>query len=215
MKKYKCVLFDLDGTLANTFPGILHSYQHAARMTGYAIPTEKVVGELIGAHLASVFKDTFKLDDERAKIALDHYRDYYAREGLHEAELYENMDVTLKSLKDKGYFVAVTTLKKETFAKVMLEDLGVAKYFDVIIGMDDKDGLTKAGMLEKAMNIAGASERETVLVGDSSFDERGAVETGTDFIAAAYGFGYKTVDEAKETKSVAVIEKPMDLLDIL
>lgn len=212
---HKCVLFDLDGTLANTFSGILHSYQYAAEMTGYPIPTEKVVGELIGAHLASVFKDTFKLDDERAKIALDHYRDYYAREGLHEAELYVGMEVTLKTLKERGYFVAVTTLKKETFAKVMLEDLGIAKYFDVIIGMDDKDGLTKAGMLEKVMRIAGVSGEETVLVGDSSFDEKGAIEAGTDFIAASYGFGYKSKEEAKATKAVGVIEKPIELLEML
>ena len=56
MKKYSCVLFDLDGTLANTFPGIFHSYQYAAKMMELSLPTEQIVGELIGAPLTEVYE---------------------------------------------------------------------------------------------------------------------------------------------------------------
>lgn len=215
MKQFKCILFDLDGTLANTFPGILHSYQYAAKQINIPLPTEKIVGEAIGAPLAEVFRKRFALSEDVVEKALYHYRKYYAESGIHEVEHYDGMSDTLFELKRRGYVLGVTTLKKESFAKEILSELGVAQYFDIIIGMDNKDVLTKAGMIEKAMKELSVSNEETCLVGDSSYDAIGAQEAKVSFIAVTYGFGFKmgNCDIGYETVSVA--HEPKQLLDII
>lgn len=215
MKKYNCVLFDLDGTLANTFPGILHSYQHAAQMTGFPIPTEQIVGEVIGAPLAEVFRKRFALEETETNEALQCYRDYYAKKGVSEVWHYEGMTETLAELKKRGYSIGVTTLKKESFAKEMLTQLGLSQYFDIIIGMDDKDHLTKSEMIKKAMGILGVAEESTILVGDSSYDAIGAREANVNFIAVTYGFGFKSVEDVKQYSSVGVVKEPIEILEIL
>lgn len=215
MRKYNCVLFDLDGTLVNTFPGILHSYQHAAKMTGFPIPTEQIVGEVIGAPLAEVFRKQFVLGESEIKEALQWYRDYYAKKGLSEVLQYEGMEETLVELKRRGYSIGVTTLKKESFAKEMLEQFGLSKYFDVIIGMDDKDQLTKSEMVKKALGILEVSEDSAILVGDSSYDAIGAWEANVNFIAVTYGFGFKSVEDVNNYSFIGVVREPMEILSIL
>lgn len=215
MKKYNCVLFDLDGTLANTFPGILHSYQHAAKKTGFPIPTEQIVGELIGAPLEEVFRKRFALTEVEAKESLCYYREYYASKGISEVEHYDGMEETLAELKKRGYRIGVTTLKKESFAKEMLNQMRLSQYFDIIIGMDDKDHLTKSDMIKKAMNILNASEDATVLVGDSSYDAIGAVEAKVDFIAVTYGFGFEDIKDVIQYEFIGSVKKPIEILEIL
>lgn len=215
MSKYKCFLFDLDGTLADTFPGIFHSYQYAAKRIGISLPTEEDVGEVIGAPLAEVFRKKFKLSDHMVQNALYHYRDYYAINGLCEVKQYNGMSKMLEILKKKGYLLGVTTLKKENFAKEILKNLGIAEYFDVIIGMDDKDTLQKSQMLKRAMRVLGVSNMETVLVGDSFYDAVGAKEINIDFIATTYGFGFKTLEDVSSYAHVGVIHMPMELLNYI
>lgn len=212
MMKYKCILFDLDGTLVNTFPGILHSYQYAAGKIGIPLLTEEIVGEVIGAPLAEVFRKRFSLSEDMVEEALFHYRKYYAESGLHEIEHYDGMLDTLIALKKRGYLLGVATLKKESFAKEILSKLGLAQYLDVIIGMDDKDSLTKAGMITKAMDMLAVSEVETVLLGDSSYDAIGAEAAGVDFIAATYGFGFAKKEDVVIYNHVGVISIPLELL---
>lgn len=215
MNKYKCILFDLDGTLADTFPGILHSYQYAARETGFPEPDEQIAGEVIGAPLAEVFRVRFGLSEELTKQALYHYRHYYAENGIHEAILYPGMKDTLAKLKQEGYLLAVTTLKKEAFAKEMLKSLGVSEYFDVILGMNDSDTATKADIVKKALAILETQNDEAVLVGDSSYDAIGAEQANVDFIAVTYGFGYKSVEDVVGNKARAVIATTTGLFDVI
>lgn len=215
MSKYKCILFDLDGTLADTFPGILHSYQYAARKIGFPEPDEQIAGEVIGAPLAEVFRTRFGLSEDLTKQALHHYRLYYAENGIHEAILYQGMVDTLAKLKQEGYFLAVATLKKESFAKEMLKWLGVADYFDVILGMNDSDTATKADIVNKALTMLETKKEEAVLVGDSSYDAIGADLAGVDFIAVTYGFGYKSTEDVKGSNVKAIITTPTELMEVI
>lgn len=215
MGKYKCILFDLDGTLVNTFPGILHSYEYVASKMDLPAPTEKIVNEAIGAPLAEVFREKFRLDEEQVTKAMEHYRERYAESGIYEVENYPEMTEVLKQLKENGLFVGVATLKKEEFAKEMLGNLGMSEYLDVIVGMDGKDKLTKAGMIQKALSLLQQKSSETVLIGDSFYDAVGAEEAGVDFIGVTYGFGFKTEEDVKQYKNVGNISLPMELLGVI
>lgn len=215
MIKYECVLFDLDGTLANTYEGIFNSYKYAAEQMDLPLPTEKLVNEAIGAKLTEVFRDKFDLDDIRVDEATAHYRKRYADHGIYEACSYPQMDQVLRHLKESGLRVGVATLKKEEFAKQMLEHLNLAQYFDVIVGMDTKDNLTKAGIIQKILSILGQEAVKTVLVGDSFYDALGAEEAGVDFIGVTYGFGFKKVKDVQKYKNIATVNMPIEICDII
>ena len=212
---YQCVLFDLDGTLVNTYLGIYNSYKYAFEKMKLPFPRATFVGEAIGAPLLSVFRDRVPLSEEQAVKAVDYYREYYARKGKLEAEVYPGMKETLKKIKGKGLSIGVATLKRENFAKDMLTELGISRYFDVIYGIDDRDQLTKAELLKKCMNYLNVKEQETVLVGDSSYDFEGANEVGIDFIAVTYGFGYSNENRPEVKKTNHVADSAQDILSFL
>lgn len=215
MKKYNCIIFDLDGTLANTYPGIFNSYHYACETMGIELPTDAVVGAAIGAPLLEVFEKRFHLDRAVATTATEHYRKYYAEKGIHEANAYQGMQETLKYLKENGYLVAVATLKKEEFAKDILNELKLAEYFDVIVGMNAGDSLTKAQMLEKVCTMLKVDKTGAVLIGDSSYDAIGAFEANMDFIAVTYGFGFKNTEDANQYIASEIIDKPIELTKYL
>lgn len=213
MKKYSCIIFDLDGTLANTYPGIYNSYHYACERMGMESPTNTIVGEAIGAPLLEVFEQRFHLDKEDALIAVEHYRKYYASNGIYEANAYDGMADTLDYLKRNGYLLGVATLKKEEFAVKILEELNLAKYFDVIVGMNSGDNLTKAQMLDKVSMMLNVDKSTAILVGDSSYDAVGAAEAEMDFIAVTYGFGFKTTSDTNKYTTIAVADTAYDLIN--
>ncbi len=212
MKHYSCILFDLDGTLADTFSGILHSYEFAAEKLGLPVPTEKIVNEVIGAPLAEVFREHFNMDEERVREAIFYYRKEYAKEGILRAKAYAGMEETLRNLKESQKCIGVTTLKNEEFAKQMLKNMNLDCYMDVIIGMDGKDKLTKAMLITKAISQLNQKKESTVLVGDSCYDAVGAKEAGIDFIGVTYGFGFKTKEDIAEYENVGAIKHPIEIL---
>lgn len=213
MSKYQCILFDLDGTLADTFPGILHAYQYAAEKMGLPEPSENLVNEAIGAPLTEVFRKKFGLNQEQTAEAVQYYREQYARTGIMEADRYPHIDEVLRELKARGKLLGVTTLKKEAFAGKILSHLGIDRYMDVILGMDEKDRLTKAELIVKAMTLLGQKREETVLVGDSFYDALGAQEAGVDFIGVTYGFGFQKSADVLAYKRAAAIADILELLE--
>ena len=187
---YSCVLFDLDGTLADTYPGIRASYSYAFRRLALPFPGEEFVREVIGAPLLEVFQNQCGLSHDRALQATAYYRTCYDREGKHMAQAYQGMSALLATLKARGKSLGLATLKNEIFAAEMLKNLGLVSYFDAIRGMDQGDTLTKAQLLKRCMEDLSAPAGETILVGDSEYDALGALETGIDFLAVTYGYGF-------------------------
>lgn len=94
------------------------------------------------------------MDRVVAEQAAACYRTYYANQGKHQVRVYDGMEETLRRLKEAGCFLGVATLKNETFAKEMLDALGILSYFDIVCGMDASDRLTKADLIRRCMQAA-------------------------------------------------------------
>ncbi len=205
---YKCIIWDMDGTLVNTYRGIYNAYDCAFEKMGMAFEGDAFVKKVIGAPLKNVFTDTLQMPEEKAVEAVGFYRGYYAEKGVLEVDEYPGLKDVLKKLKESGYVLCVGTLKKEAFAKMIVEQLGIADLFAIVKGVDDKDQLTKKDIVKLCMEHVGCSEEESILIGDSEFDEDGAELAGIDFGAVLYGFGFK--NRAPERKK-AVFETPADI----
>ena len=192
--KYKLAVFDMDGTLADTSEGILNCHRYAHKMMGRPEPTDEELDGVIGGPLLDSYRTRFGFSEEDAKQAVKIYRERYAEQGIYEAKLYDGMKETLQQLKASGMKLAVATLKAERFAKIMLENMGVADLFDVIYGVDENDKRTKAELIQMCMNTLQIEKAETVMIGDSIHDLNGAKECDVDFIGVTYGFGFDDVD---------------------
>lgn len=214
-KRYKCVLFDMDGTLVDSYEGIFHAYQWTMKQMGRDFGGENFVRRAIGAPLIWVFENICGMGRPQAEQAASHYRAYYADKGKHEATVYSGMEKTLNRLKKAGCFIGVATLKKESFAKEILEEQGLLSYFDVVCGMDGGDSLTKADLIRRCMRTAKSKKEETVLIGDSEFDAAGAEEAGVAFLGVTYGFGFRDRRHLNEYGVVMGAETAGEIADLL
>lgn len=225
----KLVLFDLDGTLADTSDGIYKSYQYAAEQMGFGKIPEKLLEGVIGDTLLKVFQTRFGYEELDANRAVDFYRERYELKGVYEVTAYENIKELLELLRNNGYMLAVATLKYEVVAKQQLEHLGLKQYFDVISGADKGCQLTKADIINKAIIelidqkepalIGKESEKieelksQAVMIGDSPFDAIGAKESGVDFIGVTYGLNFHSKKEVEPYHPIFIAESVKDMID--
>ena len=182
--KYQLVVFDLDGTLADTSPGIVNSHRYAHKMMGRPEPPLGELRSVIGGPLLQIYRDRFGFSEVDARRALTFYRSYYAEKGIYEATLYPGIPETLQQLHSLGAQLGVATLKAERFAYKIL------RYFSAVYGMDENDERTKAKLLQLCMEAVYTTPDRTVLIGDSIHDLEGATSCGLSFLGVAYGFGF-------------------------
>ena len=193
----KLVLFDFDGTLADTSEGIINSHKYAHKMMGREIPSDEVLYSVIGGPLLQTYMNRFGFNENEAIEAVKYYREFYAKQGINEAKLYPGIKDLLITLKQNGIFAGVATLKAEKFAKIMSENLGVAEYFSVIHGIDANDKSSKSDIIKRCLADTGINCTDALMVGDSIHDYNGAVEAGVDFTGVTYGFGFANNSEKK------------------
>lgn len=204
--KYKLVIFDFDGTIADTSPGILDAHQFTLQTMGKTVPCEERLRAVIGGNLLQTYINDFGFDEAKAREAVRIYRERYANVGIHRAILYPGIYELLRTLKDGGCKLGVATLKSEKFAKIMLNELKISEFFDTVCGMDDRDGLSKSDLILKCCSLCHVDVEDSVLVGDSNNDLIGAQEAGTDFIGVTYGFGFDTCKCRGVNKAISAEE---------
>lgn len=215
MKKYKTIIFDLDGTLINTSEGIINCYNYTAQLFNKPIiEKERFVG-IIGCPLLVGFMDNYNMTKEEAEDAVKKYRKRYEEKGIYEASVYEGIPELLASLKEKGYKLAVATLKLEKFANIILEYNDILKYFDIVYGPTEKTEYKKVDLLNKTLKHFNCDKNECILIGDSSYDALGAQEAGIDFLGVSYGLGYKNIEEIKNSYYTSFSDKVSDIIKII
>ena len=129
------VLFDLDGTLADSADGIVAGMLHALTKVGIALPDEATLRANVGPPLERVFAE-LGVTGSRASEAVGHYRDYYLRTGIGQATVYPGIIQTLTSL-GRHSTLATATAKRITTAQAFLRRHRLDPYFSLIGGGDE------------------------------------------------------------------------------
>lgn len=194
MIKYKYVLFDLDGTVSESALGIRESLEYAIKEIGKPLPDLNDYTLYIGPPLLDTFRNLCKFSEEESVRGVEIYRDYYDKYGKYKNQLYDGLKEVLIYLKNQGVKLAVCTSKYEKFAEEIVKLLGVSDCFDSICGSTlDGSRKDKKDLIPYAVNSLGGdfiSEKEnTVMLGDTYFDARGARLCSVDFIGVKYGYG--------------------------
>lgn len=188
---HKLVIFDLDGTLMNTSPGIFTTANWTMKELGLPIETDvKQLSKFVGPPLKDCFRVTYNLKEELIDKACEIYRKGYFEHGQYLATVYDGMEDLLKTLNDNGIDCAVGTLKYEEVARNMIKDKGLDKYFKKIYGTDTSGNISKSDICKRIVEELGHRKEDSILIGDTLSDLNGAKGANINFMAVTYGFGF-------------------------
>lgn len=204
MKQY--ILFDLDGTLTESAPGIINSLKYALERLGVQDYDRAILDKFIGPPLAVSFEKFFGFKGEKCNNAIKIYREYFSEKGLFENAVYSGVEDMLDTLKSAGLKLAVATSKPEVYARRILDKFGLSGYFDAICGIPlDNEHMTKAQVIARAINELGAADKQAALmVGDRDYDVAGAHQNGIECMGVTYGYGSREELEGVGAEYIAV-----------
>ena len=203
---WKTVLFDVDGTLTDSAPGITNSVAYA--LAHYGIHEDpKNLMQFVGPPLTDSLRDLYGFDLEKRTEAVAFFREYFNEKGWLENAPYPGIGDLLRDLKDAGLTLMVATSKPEVQAVRILKHFGLAQYFDQICGapLGSEEGAKKSAVIRKALGFVD-DPSQAVMVGDRRHDVAGATETGLPCIGVLYGYGGR---EELETAGAAYIAADM------
>lgn len=210
--KYKLILFDLDGTLLDTSPGIFNSVRFALKESGLPQIPDDQLSDFVGPPPKQMYMKKFGLDDKTAFEVAQKHREYGRTKAIYEAKQYPGIKNILKKLKEYGCKLGVATLKSQGIAETVLKNQDLYSYMDVVVGMNDSETMTKADTIRQAMSALCIVDN-VLMVGDSVYDFEGAVEAGVEFIGVLYGFGFKSENTKIYSSEVKFVREPRELLD--
>lgn len=214
MKKYDVILFDLDGTLTDSSPGIMNSIVYALKKCNISVENTDDLRKFLGPPLHESFRDFYGFDDEKSMEAVGFYREYFSIKGLLENEVYSGIRELLEDLKENGKRLILATSKPQPFTDRIMAHFDLAKYFEFIAGSNmDGTRSKKAEVIAYALESCGImGKSNVVMVGDREHDIIGAKTVGIDSIGVEYGYGdYDELSDAGATYIVKTVEELKDI----
>ena len=174
--KYDFLLFDMDGMLVDTREGILKCAAHALCAFGIEVEDLSSLTKFVGPPLSYSFTEFYGLSPEDAKKAVAIYRGRYSAKGQYECYVFDGVPEMLQALLKKGYRLCIATSKLESYAKAMLDRLGIGCYFEQVIGATPDEAIsTKDEVIEASLVRMGITDRQRALmIGDSGYGDADA-----------------------------------------
>lgn len=212
---YDIVLFDLDGTLTESAPGITNSVAYALEHYNIRVEEKSNLNVFVGPPLIDSFMKYYNFSKEKAEEAVLVYREYFSTKGLFENAVYDGIPELLKKIKDSGRKLIVATSKPDVFSKRILEHFDLLKYFDFIAGatMDEKRTRKDEVIAYVLENLNESDYSKIVMVGDRENDVSGSAKFGIDCIGVLYGYG--SYDELKEAGAKYIANSPSEIFDFI
>lgn len=216
MSQFDFVIFDFDGTVADTGEGILKSLQYSFYAMGSDVPDMSDLKRFIGPPVYYSYTHFYGVSENEVEAYIRKYRERYKEKGIYECKLYDGMRELILELKSRGVKTGIASSKPEHLIYSVADFLGVTDFFDAIAGVksDNSRHSTKRDIILEAMEKLGAADKERVLmVGDRCFDIEGAAAAGVKSCGALWGYGNK--EEFLEYKADFIAEKPLDVINLL
>lgn len=219
MKKYKLIIFDLDGTLLDSLEGIGAAMNAVLEKHGFPIHTKEEYRYFVGNGLKKLTEralpaEVFAKDGLQPYYGelVQAYETYY-QQGL---GLYEGMDKLLDRLTEAGYLLAVNSNKIDYMVKKIAADYlarwSLVKACGATEGIPIKPSPAGA---ESIMAQAGVTPAETLYVGDSEVDMATAKNAGVDSVFVRWGFRRSADLEKAGAKFTYFVDRPEELAELL
>ncbi|HET7627735.1 MAG TPA: HAD family hydrolase [Bacillales bacterium] len=181
----KAVIFDFDGTLADTLPIVFRSFQEIFRSYKNETKTAEDIKALFGPSEERIIRGVF--DEKDYAQAVEDYHDYYWKHHDKWVKRSREIERLLQLIRERGLKLAIMTGKGRRSLDLSLKALGMEKMFDMTVTGDevvrpkpDPEGLLK---IVEAFDV---SPNEAVFVGDSDTDVRAGKRAGMETIAVQW-----------------------------
>jgi len=197
------ILFDLDGTLLDSLPGIAFSVREACRMVG--LPEPKInLRSLLGPPIRTILSRAVATDDPALMDQLEQaFRTSYDTEGWRKTSCFDGAQATLGMMKAGGHRLFVVSNKPRHISLKILEREGLLPLFERIYTRDSRTlARTKQEMLHEFLSEYGVSSSDCLMVGDTMEDATAASAAGIGFVYMTHGYG-----ELAQTLSIPIAYK--------
>ncbi|MGI5988811.1 MAG: HAD hydrolase-like protein [Lachnospiraceae bacterium] len=219
----KFLLFDLDGTITDSGPGIRNCAKYALESFGIHETDEAKLNRFVGPPLTDSFRDFYGLDDEQCVLAVKKYRERYQNTGIYENSVIPGIPQLLEKTTADGYINVLATSKPEVFAVRILKYFGLSNAFQIISGADlAGKHVVKCDIIRTAFErIRGqypelcpdeqSAREQCVMIGDRKEDVIGAHQAGIPAIGVRFGFAEP--GELEKAGADAIADTPGDVPD--
>ena len=219
-KRY--ILFDLDGTLTDSYEGIINGFCYALGKMDIA-PQPETFRKYIGPPVMWSLQTYYGMDEQQAEAGLKYFREYYNAKGIFENRPYVMVEEMLQILNAHGKKLMVATAKPEDMALRVLEHFGLRDYFCFVAGIThDKAGVSddpgrrssKEEVIRYLLRTNGILDPENaVMVGDRGSDVLAAKQFGLQTIGITYGYG--TEEELKKAGADFITDTPLKVAEYI
>lgn len=211
----KCIVFDLDGTIIDSFPDIYESLNKALAQSGFPTITFEKFFAIAGYGPRNLIKDSVDepIEPQKFEETVALYNDTYTNCGSPNTVRYDGMKEVLAELRRRGYILAVRTNKAQATTDVIAERL-LTGIVDLVWG--SKEGREIKPFAESVLPILrmyDAKPEETYMVGDMKADIDTANNAGMKFIGCLWGYGKE--EDMRASGATVFAKKPSDLLDLI
>lgn len=199
-QQYTTLLFDLDGTLTDSQPGITNSVRYALTKFNIQEDDSAKLQKFVGPPLMDSFRLYYDFTESEARQAVANYREYYTAKGIYENSVYEGIPSLLAELQQLGKKIILATSKPTVFSEQILEYFDLKKYFSLVVGSNlDGTRIKKSEIIQYIVSaLPQVAKTEMVMIGDREHDCIGARECGIDCAAVRYGYGSSAELQAQE-----------------
>lgn len=186
-RRFKAVLFDLDGTLLDTRELILASMRHAVQSVLGRTLSDEVLLAKVGQPLEVQYADFAESEEQTAQLCAVH-RVHNAAVHDEMVRTFEGIPEALERLHRAGYCMGVVTSKRHELAQHGLDVTGIAPFIDFLVGPDDwPEHKPAPGCVAYGCRLAQVAPEECAYVGDSPFDMQAGRGAGCFTVAALWG----------------------------
>lgn len=201
-KQFDLIVWDWDGTLADSTAMITNAILKAAEQVGLPALTPQTASNIIGLGLRESIEALYgNIPAEQAQaLAKQYTANYYAGES--EIPLFTGAAETIMALSKKGFKLAVATGKGRRGLNLALEHCGLGKYFHATRTVDECFSKPHPQMLDELMDMLVAIPERTLMIGDTSYDLQMAQNAGVSAVGVTYG-----AHEAEQWEHLNPIQK--------
>ena len=207
----KLIIFDLDGTLIDSSIDIANAINYAIEPYGARPITVKETISLVGEGITRLIEKLIEREGINAdrNALTERFLEHYSAHLIDNTTIYPGVRETLQKL--KGYKKAVISNKREALSTKILDDLGLLKYFDLVVGSDTTPERKPSPVpILHVLSKFNMNNEDAVIVGDSNFDIEAGKAAGIKTIAVTYG--YRPLDLLKGADFI--IDRMDELIDI-
>jgi len=205
----RIIVFDMDGTIIDSSQDITHSINYVRSVYSMEpLSVKTIVDAINGAHenLAKIFYETATYEKEYRDV----FEEHYAVQCTKNVTLYEEIEDTLKLLKEQGHRLSIATNAPSQFANIMLSHVEVAHYFDHIYGADMVEhAKPHAQMLLEIFSSYGydkSRDKKPLMVGDNDKDMASAKNADAVGVYVKWGFSDTDMYDISLSKPSELIE---------